>query len=215
MREDGFIPKVLANNLIVLSTGEWVLPFWRESAALSNTRWPHEKVKKEFASTAGPRWSNAQRQLLNSSKQLSRHSHGGCSFDAGCGHRRTAARSTTRSTRPPPAWLCRLPGCWSPPTPARRGRHVGESRPPRLRMGCERGPRNRSLAESGGQCQRGRRVTDPHTWLIENSVVETRLGLLMFFRCGELAGWTRGARWVTLSDCWVTLRDCWVTLLAR
>eukprot|EP00959_Pyramimonas_sp_CCMP1952_P454455 9469937-Pyramimonas_sp.AAC.2 len=30
--EDGLIPKVTANKLIVLSTGEWVLPFWREKA---------------------------------------------------------------------------------------------------------------------------------------------------------------------------------------
>ena len=27
---EGGTPKVLANKMIVLSTGEWVLPFWRE-----------------------------------------------------------------------------------------------------------------------------------------------------------------------------------------
>ena len=32
--EDRFIPKMLANKLVVLSTGEWVLPFWRENAVL-------------------------------------------------------------------------------------------------------------------------------------------------------------------------------------
>ncbi|KAK3253669.1 hypothetical protein CYMTET_37090 [Cymbomonas tetramitiformis] len=35
LQEDRGIPKVTANQALVLSTGEWILPFWRERALLS------------------------------------------------------------------------------------------------------------------------------------------------------------------------------------
>ncbi|KAK3283648.1 hypothetical protein CYMTET_8664, partial [Cymbomonas tetramitiformis] len=43
LAEDGGIPKVLSNKLTVLSSGEWVIPFWRENQLLSKSRWPEEK----------------------------------------------------------------------------------------------------------------------------------------------------------------------------
>eukprot|EP00959_Pyramimonas_sp_CCMP1952_P007904 165539-Pyramimonas_sp.AAC.1 len=32
MSADNDVPKVVANKLIVLSTGEWILPFWRQKS---------------------------------------------------------------------------------------------------------------------------------------------------------------------------------------
>ena len=59
IHEDRFIPKMLANKLIVLSTGEWVLPFWRENAVLGMTEWPkalaHCRIKNN---RFGQPWSN-------------------------------------------------------------------------------------------------------------------------------------------------------------
>lgn len=40
IEEDGWIPKVLSNPLIVTKDGEWVLPFWRENAMLAKATWP-------------------------------------------------------------------------------------------------------------------------------------------------------------------------------
>ena len=42
MSADNNVPKVVANKLLVLSTGEWILPFWRQKS------WKICETKKEF-----------------------------------------------------------------------------------------------------------------------------------------------------------------------
>ena len=49
--EDRFIPKMLANKLVVLSTGEWVLPFWRENAVLGKDASIHANTRTHAAFT--------------------------------------------------------------------------------------------------------------------------------------------------------------------
>eukprot|EP00854_Cymbomonas_tetramitiformis_P004606 gene4606-5641_t len=44
IEEDGWIPKMLSNKLVVLSSGEWVLPFWRENAMLAKGTWPDKQL---------------------------------------------------------------------------------------------------------------------------------------------------------------------------
>lgn len=44
IEEDGWIPKMLSNKLVVLSSGEWVLPFWRENAMLAKGTWPDKQA---------------------------------------------------------------------------------------------------------------------------------------------------------------------------
>jgi hypothetical protein len=43
--EDSGIPKVTANKPVELSTGEWLLPFWRERALIGKTNECEEEVK--------------------------------------------------------------------------------------------------------------------------------------------------------------------------
>lgn len=59
IKEEGFIPKMISGRLLVLSTGEYVLPFWRENALLSKTVWPDEKAHcRTQHNRAGQTWTN-------------------------------------------------------------------------------------------------------------------------------------------------------------
>lgn len=50
IEEDGWIPKMLSNRLIVTRDGEWMLPFWRENAMLAKELWPDAQVLGPVAS---------------------------------------------------------------------------------------------------------------------------------------------------------------------
>lgn len=42
---DGNIPKLTANKLVVLNSGEWILPFWRERSGLVCARHCHRQTR--------------------------------------------------------------------------------------------------------------------------------------------------------------------------
>eukprot|EP00899_Mesostigma_viride_P008044 jgi/Mesvir1/17240/Mv07652-RA.2 len=55
MDADGTIPKVIANKMVVLSSGEWLLPYWRENLILQKSNWPkgQEHCRADASAYAG------------------------------------------------------------------------------------------------------------------------------------------------------------------
>jgi hypothetical protein len=71
IEEDGWIPKMLSNRLIVTRDGEWMLPFWRENAMLAKELWPdaqeHCRTKDNAAGQRHTNTASAFASVLVSS----------------------------------------------------------------------------------------------------------------------------------------------------